>query len=113
MDKVMQKVNITELRSNLPLYLAHVRRGREMQITHRGKVIARIVPERDPAQAARERLLALAPQGACRRRHLNARRIVGSGACCSSTQTHSYLTRWSPPASSHLPLAAHPRSSQD
>ena len=57
----MQKVNITELRSNLPLYLAHVRRGRVMQITHRGKVIARIVPETDPAQAARERLVALRP----------------------------------------------------
>lgn len=59
MEKIMQKVNITELRSNLPLYLAHVRRGRVMQITHRGKVIARIVPEADPALAARERLVAL------------------------------------------------------
>ncbi len=62
MDKLMQKVNITELRSNLPLYLAHVRRGRVMQITHRGKVIARIVPELDPARAARERLVALRPK---------------------------------------------------
>lgn len=62
MDKHMQKVNITELRSNLPLYLAHVRRGRVMQITHRGKVIARIVPELDPAQGARERLVALRPK---------------------------------------------------
>lgn len=33
-----------------------------MQITHRGKVIARIEPECDPAQAARERLVALRPK---------------------------------------------------
>lgn len=59
MEKPVQKVNITELRSNLPLYLAHVRRGREMQITHRGRVIARIVPEADPALSARERLAGL------------------------------------------------------
>lgn len=60
--KFVQKVSISKLRSNLPLYLADVRRGRVMQITHRGKVIARIVPEREPAQVARERLVALRPR---------------------------------------------------
>lgn len=59
MERSVQKVNITELRGNLPLYLAHVRRGCEMQITHRGKVIARIVPAIDPALSARERLAGL------------------------------------------------------
>jgi len=59
MNQHVQKISITELRNNLPQYLACVRRGRLVQITHRGKVIARIVPETDPALAARNRLIAL------------------------------------------------------
>src|SRR6185369_7539849 len=41
----MSEVNVTELRQNLPDYLAEVRKGKELKITVRGKVIARIVPE--------------------------------------------------------------------
>jgi len=55
----VSKVSITELRQNLPAYLATVRKGDEIQVAVHGKVIARIVPEVDAAQAARQRLLAL------------------------------------------------------
>ena len=41
----MSEVNVTELRQNLPDYLAEVRKGKELKITVHGKVIARIVPE--------------------------------------------------------------------
>lgn len=52
------EVNVTELRQNLPAYLAEVKKGREIEVTSRGKVIARIVAGGDPHQEARERLLA-------------------------------------------------------
>ncbi len=55
----MSKVSITELRQNLPAYLARVRKGDEIQVAVHGKVIARIVPEVDATLAARRRLLAL------------------------------------------------------
>ena len=55
----MSKVNITELRQNLPAYLSRVRKGEEIRVAVHGKVIARIVPEQDAAQAARKRLIAL------------------------------------------------------
>jgi len=54
-----RKVNVTELRRNLPAYLADVRKGKEIEVTSRGKVIARIVAGGDPHQEARERLLAI------------------------------------------------------
>jgi len=53
------KVNVTELRQNLPAYLADVQKGREIEVTSRGKVIARIVAGGDAHQEARERLLAI------------------------------------------------------
>ena len=43
----MSEVNVTELRQNLPDYLAEVRKGKELKVTVHGKVIARIVPEQD------------------------------------------------------------------
>jgi prevent-host-death family protein len=55
----MAKVNVTQLRQNLPEYLAKVRAGEPVEVTVRGKVIARIVPEEDRAAAAQERLKAL------------------------------------------------------
>jgi prevent-host-death family protein len=55
----MQDVNITELRQNLPAYLEQVRKGKELRITVRGKVVARLVPSEDEAAAARKRLAAL------------------------------------------------------
>ncbi len=53
------EVNVTELRQNLPAYLAEVKKGREIEVTSRGRVIARIVAGGDPQQEARERLLAV------------------------------------------------------
>ena len=55
----MSEVNVTELRQNLPDYLAEVRKGRELMVTVHGKVIARIVPEQDAKKSARQRLIAL------------------------------------------------------
>ena len=54
----MAKVNVTELRQNLPSYLAEVKKGKEIEVTSRGKVIARIVAGGDAASEARARLLA-------------------------------------------------------
>lgn len=59
----MQQVNITELRRHLPEYLKQVSQGKEIQITNRGKLIARIVPETNEAEAARQRLFALRDKG--------------------------------------------------
>jgi prevent-host-death family protein len=55
----MAKVKVTELRQNLPTYLARVEQGETLEVTVRGKVIARIVPEEDRQAAARRRLKAL------------------------------------------------------
>ena len=55
----MQRVNITEFRSNLPLYLQKVKTGVELQITSHGKSIARLVPEKDEVDKAKARLSAL------------------------------------------------------
>ncbi len=55
----MSEVNVTELRQNLPEYLAEVRKGKELKVTVHGKVIARIVPEIDAKDAARRRLATL------------------------------------------------------
>ena len=55
----MPKVNITELRQNLPTYLARVQKGEALEVTVRGRVIARIVPEEDRRAAARKWLKAL------------------------------------------------------
>lgn len=55
----MDDVNVTELRQNLPAYLAKVRRGQRIKVTSRGKVIAEIVPptaDKGEAEAARARL---------------------------------------------------------
>ncbi|MCC6611814.1 MAG: type II toxin-antitoxin system prevent-host-death family antitoxin [Burkholderiales bacterium] len=40
----MKEVNITELRQNLPGYLARVRRGERIKVTSRGRVVAELVP---------------------------------------------------------------------
>lgn len=55
----MQEINVTELRKHLPSYLKRVARGEQIRVTSNGKVLARIVPEDDPAAAARRRLEAL------------------------------------------------------
>jgi prevent-host-death family protein len=55
----MDDVKVTELRQNLPEYLAKVRRGERVRVTSRGKVIAEISPpsaSRKEVEAARARL---------------------------------------------------------
>jgi prevent-host-death family protein len=52
-------INVTELRQNLPAYLAKVRQGARVRVTSRGKVIAEIVPpsaDEATQAAARARL---------------------------------------------------------
>jgi antitoxin (DNA-binding transcriptional repressor) of toxin-antitoxin stability system len=55
----MKEVNVTELRQNLPAYLAKVQRGERIRVTSRGKVIAELAPPTtspDMVAAARARL---------------------------------------------------------
>ena len=55
----MKEVNVTELRQNLPGYLAKVRRGERIKVTSRGRVVAELVPPApspDEVAAARARL---------------------------------------------------------
>ncbi len=55
----MQQVNVTELRNHLPQYLQQVKKGLELQITSHGRSIARLVPERNDVEEAKDRLLKL------------------------------------------------------
>ena len=57
MDRHRQ-VSVTELRQNLPTYLASVRDGSPIEVTSHGRVIARIVAGGDPGEEARARLVA-------------------------------------------------------
>jgi prevent-host-death family protein len=50
-------INVAELRQSLPKYLAMAKAGREIEVTSRGRLIARIVPAGDPQHDARTRLL--------------------------------------------------------
>lgn len=55
----MKEVKVTELRQNLPAYLARVRKGERVRVTSRGKVVAELAPPApDPGEvrAARARL---------------------------------------------------------
>jgi len=40
----MEKINVTELRAHLPSFLAKAKAGKEIAVTSRGRVIARLVP---------------------------------------------------------------------
>lgn len=55
----MKEVKVTELRQNLPAYLARVGKGERVRVTSRGKAIAEIVPPgptKSESDAARARL---------------------------------------------------------
>jgi antitoxin (DNA-binding transcriptional repressor) of toxin-antitoxin stability system len=54
----MPKVNLTKPRRNLPAYLAKAQTAKEIEVTSRGKVIARIVAGSDTQKQAHARLLA-------------------------------------------------------
>ena len=60
----MAKVTISELRRRLSSYLQKVRNGEEIDVTMRGKVIARIVPFPADQAAARRHLAELRKRGA-------------------------------------------------
>ena len=62
MEVSVRDVKVTELRNQLPAFLAAVQGGEEIRILSRGKVIARLVPERGEVEAARARLFALRGQ---------------------------------------------------
>jgi prevent-host-death family protein len=55
----MHTVNITEFRKHLPTYLKRVAAGEEIGITSHGRVIARLLPEQDPSEEARNWLESL------------------------------------------------------
>ncbi len=57
----MNSVNVTKLRQHLSDYLRQVQQGEEITITHRGKTIARIIPDHPACKrdAALKRLEAL------------------------------------------------------
>ena len=55
----MEKVTVTTFRKHIPDYLVKVRKGEDIALTSRGKVIARLVPPADERLNAREQLAAL------------------------------------------------------
>jgi prevent-host-death family protein len=55
----MLEVSVTTFRKHIPDYLGKVRKGEDISLTSRGKVIARLVPPVDERQSAREQLIAL------------------------------------------------------
>ena len=59
MEYPMKEVKVTDLRQNLPGYLAQVQRGERIKVTSRGKVVAELAPPArspDIIAAARARL---------------------------------------------------------
>ena len=62
----MQAVGIKELKNNLSRLLLSVKSGEDLVITERGRVIARIVPERVGPDDELKALGALAAQGLVR-----------------------------------------------
>ena len=55
----MQQLSVTTFRKQLPSYLGKVRKGEELSLTSRGRVIARVVPPVDERTKAIEQLEAL------------------------------------------------------
>jgi prevent-host-death family protein len=55
----MIEVNVTAFRNHLPDYLDRVKKGEEVLLTSRGKVVARMSPVADECLSARGQLAAL------------------------------------------------------
>lgn len=55
----MLEVSVTTFRKHIPDYLGKVRKGEDISLTSRGKVIARLVPPADERLSAREQLATL------------------------------------------------------
>ena len=51
-----KQVNVTELRQNLPQYLAKVAEGESFQITVNGRVVARLEADVEESQRAKARI---------------------------------------------------------
>jgi prevent-host-death family protein len=59
----MLEVTVTTFRKHIPDYLGKVRKGEDIFLTSRGKVIARLVPPTDARLSARDQLAVL--RGVC------------------------------------------------
>jgi prevent-host-death family protein len=59
---IPQAVDTAELRRHLSSYLQRVAAGESFLIARRGKVVARLTPDIDPAEAAYQRLLSYRAQ---------------------------------------------------
>ena len=55
----MLEVSVTTFRKHIPDYLGKVRKGEDISLTSRGKVIARLMPPADERLRAKEQLAAL------------------------------------------------------
>lgn len=55
----MLEVTVTTFRKHIPDYLGKVRKGEDISLTSRGKVIARLVPPADERLSAKEQLASL------------------------------------------------------
>jgi len=55
----MLRVTITELRRNLPTFLNRIRAGARIEVTRRGRVVARITPAMEQGAHAKRQLEAL------------------------------------------------------
>ena len=55
----MLEVSVTTFRTHIPDYLDKVRKGEDIALTSRGKVIARLLPPEDEREKARQRLAEL------------------------------------------------------
>jgi len=49
---IAMRVNVTDLRQNLPTYLKRVQRGERIRVTSRGEVIAELAPPKASAEEA-------------------------------------------------------------
>jgi len=58
----MREVNVSELRSHLPEYLARAESGEEILVTRRGRVIARLSAAHDARAEAKRQLATLRAQ---------------------------------------------------
>lgn len=74
----MISAGIKEIKNNLSRYLAHVKRGEEVQITERGRPIARIIKENQGGRSIRKALGPLLEKGliALPSRSINRNQLV-------------------------------------
>lgn len=59
---MLKPVTITELRRNLSSYMHRVEQGESFRVMVHGKIVARLLPQDDPAGAAYQRILKVRSQ---------------------------------------------------